>query len=214
MGCAKNVDKRVPGTSSWVLAGLCLLLSSAAAPADALTLISPDSPLPKVIADEGSVCRNAAADLCHYLSRVTGREIVPGEDDPGARVVVHVGPDAFVLKHAPEVKDLYADGFLLKHVPVADRHHILLGGILRYSSRWAVEDFLHRFAGVRWLYPGDSKYGEMVPVRPTIAIPDGLNEKHEPDYVSRAVSNMHFLAEGTAALRASGVSGQGREVCP
>ena len=81
------------------------------------TVISPDSPLPCVVAAEGvfvdpyhgggNVHQDAAADLCHYLGRVTGRDIQPSGQPAEAMVTIHVGPDDFVLEHAPEVKDLF-----------------------------------------------------------------------------------------------------------
>ena len=176
-------------------------ISGIASGAQVVTIISPDGPLPVVVASDkeeryyGSKVQahqDAAADLCDYLGRVAGREINPGQEVPNARVTIHVGPDAFVLEHVPEVRDLLADGFVLKHVTVEGKHHIILSGIRLFSSRWAVEEFLKQFCGVRWLYPGDAKYGEIVPSRPTITVDSGLDQKYEPDYLHRALSQMNY----------------------
>ena len=178
-----------------IAAGLVILNVTAIINANVVTVVSPTSPLPQVVTAEGKVHQDAAIDLCDYLSRVSGREIKPGLDSADTAVTIHVGPDAFVLEHAPEVNDLYADGYLLKHVAVADRHHIILSGIRWQSSRWAVEEFLKQFCGVRWLFPGDTKYGEIVPSRPTLTVNSGLDQKHEPDYLSRSVGSMDFYAK-------------------
>ena len=165
-----------------------------------VTVISPSSPLPSVSSAAGQVHSDAAADLCDYLSRVSGREITPGRAAADGSVTIHVGPDAFVLKHVPEVKDLYADGFLLKHLAVDGKHHLVLSGIRLKSSRWAVEEFLMQFAGVRWLFP-DAVYGEIVPSVPTVRVDDELNQKHEPHYLSRGNLGMYYFDKNRRYLR-------------
>jgi len=170
------------------------------ADAAVVTIISPSSPLPCVLSATGQVHSDAAADLCEYLSRVTGRDITAGRGAADGSVIIHVGPDAFVLKHVPEVKDLYADGFLLKHLAVDGEHHLVLSGIRLKSSRWAVEEFLMQFAGVRWLFP-DAVYGEIVPSVPTVSVDDELNQKHEPDYLSRGNLGMYYFDKNRRYLR-------------
>ena len=152
-----------------IAVGFCSFVFPEVSGAAVVTVISPSSPLPSVLSAEGQVHSDAAVDLCDYLSRVTGRDIVPGRGAADGAVTIHVGPDAFVLKHAPEIKDLYADGFLLKHLAVDGEQHIVLSGIRLNSSRWAVEEFLMQFAGVRWLFP-DTVYGEIVPSVPTVRV--------------------------------------------
>lgn len=184
-----------------VVAVLSLVFESISEAAEELTVISPDGPLPLVVAAEGKIHQDSASDLCDYLSRVSGRSISPGIHGTDAMVTIHVGPDAFVLKHAPEVKDLYADGYVLKHMLVSNRHHIVLSGIRRESSRWVVEEFLKQFCGVRWLFPYDAVNGEIVPSRPTVSLPHGLNQKHEPDYLSRDNGGMYFYDKTQEYLR-------------
>ena len=183
-----------------VAAAAGALLSTAAMGVDVLTVVSPETP-PLVVAAEGKVHQDAAADLCDYLSRVTGREITPGQGEPRTAVTIHVGPDAFVLEHAPEVETLFADGFVMKHIPVEGQHHIVLSGMRWQSSRWAVEEFLKQCCGVRWLFPGDPVYGEIVPSRPTITVESGFGQKHEPDYLSRAQGTMYYFDKNRRYLR-------------
>jgi len=189
---------------------LCILIDLIRTRAAEVVVITPDAPPPVVLFSEqeeeyyGERVRaheDAAWDLCDYLSRVTGREIRPGAMNPDAPMNVHVGPDDFALQHAPEIRDLHADGFLLRHVNVDGAHHLILGGIRSLSSRWAVEDFLEKYAGVRWLFPGDAKYGEIVPSKSSISIAEGLDEIHEPDYISRPNCMMHYYVNGGNYLR-------------
>ncbi len=193
-------ESGVAGQWLRIAVGLFILVLPAVAAAEIVTVISPSSPLPRILSAEGQVHSDAAADLCDYLSRVAGRDIAPGRAKAERAVTIHVGPDEFVLKHAPEIKDLYADGFLLKHVAVDGEHHIVLSGTRLKSSRWAVEEFLMQFAGVRWLFP-DSKYGEIVPSVPTVRVDSGLNQKHEPHYLSRSNLGMYYFDKNRKYLR-------------
>ena len=183
-----------------IAVGFCSFVIPGVSRAAVVTVISPDSPLPSVLSAEGQVHSDAAADLCDYLSRVTGRNIVPGRGATDGAVTIHVGPDAFVLKHVPEIRDLYADGFLLKHLAVDGAQHIVLSGIRLKSSRWAVEEFLMQFAGVRWLFP-DTVYGEIVPSVPTVKVDCELNQKHEPHYLSRGNLGMYYFDKNRRYLR-------------
>jgi len=196
-------------TFSRIIVLFCALVPVAVsgASSDLLTIVSPDSPLPNVVAAEGffadpyhgggHVHQDAAADLCHYLSRVTGRDILPSRTHADAKITIHVGPDEFVQTHAHEVRDLFADGFLLRHINVDGHHHVILAGIRWYSSRWAVEEFLKQFAGVRWLFPGDARYGEIIPSMPAVTIDYDLDQKHEPDYMSRSTGTDFFILDST-----------------
>lgn len=177
-----------------------VLIVAVSAGAEVVTVVSPDGPLPSVVAAEGKGHHDAANDLCDYLSRVTGRTTKPDQNSDGARVIIHVGPDAFVLEHAPKVKELNADGYLLKHLAVNGKHHIILSGLRGNSSGWAVEEFLEQFCGVRWLFP-DATYGEIVPSRPTVTVPHELDQKHEPHYLNRGNLQMYYYEKTNTNLR-------------
>ena len=196
----RSAGRRV--TWQWlpVAVGFCSFVVPTVSGAAVVTVISPSSPLPSVVSAKGRVHLDAAADLCDYLSRVTGRKIAPGRRAADGAVTIHVGPDAFVLKHAPEIKELYADGFLIKHLAVDGKQHVVLSGIRLKSSRWAVEEFLMQFAGVRWLFP-DAVYGEIVPSVPTIRVDYEFSQKHEPHYLSRANLGMYYFDKNRRYLR-------------
>ncbi len=178
-----------------------LCAESRIAVAESTVVVSPNGPLPRVVAAAGVVHQSAAEDLCDYLGRVTGRTIAKGGELAQGAVTIHVGPDAFALEHAPEMKGLFADGYVLKTLVVDKRQHIILAGMRGSASRWAVEAFLKRYCGVRWLFPNDAKYGEIVPSRPTISVEAGLAEKHEPSYLGRANCQMYFFDKTHSYLR-------------
>ena len=83
----------------WVV--VCLLGLAREAGAERVTIVSPQGPLPSVVAADNwkDLNKAAAADLCDYLSRLSGREIKvsPAPADEG--VVIHVGRDAFVKQN-------------------------------------------------------------------------------------------------------------------
>lgn len=160
-------------------------------PDDRITVIGPDHPLPNVVAGRGPDDADAAKDLCHYLSRVTGRKIVVTDDPAAEGVVIHVGNDGFVRKHAPGIRDLHGDGFIIRHLRADTRDHLILAGLQAPSAQWAVERFLQDHCGVRWLLP-HSEYGEVVPSRPIVSIPATLSERYEPDYVARSNCSMYM----------------------
>ena len=153
-------------------------------PKETIVLVGREGPLPSVVTTDKKTDRAAAADLCNYLSRVTARKIVVSQT-PGAKgVIVHVGRDAFVTQHAPQIDKLYADGYILKCVKVDERYHLILAGKLDPSSQWAVERFLKDYCGVRWLFP-DPRFGEIVPRQSMITFDSDLSKTYEPDYAYR-----------------------------
>ena len=177
---------------NWRAVLVCIFLIGPGqrAGAEVVTVVSPKGPLPSVLwgttkAGKDLVDKDAAADLCDYLSRVSGRKIAPLAKPAAEGVIIHVGPDAFVRKHAPEVEKLFADGYIVKYVARGGRGHVILAGRMGPSSQWAMEQFLKDFCGVRWLFPYP-KHGEVVPSRPTITIDSALSKTYEPDYVSSA----------------------------
>jgi len=178
----------------------CLGVAFCADVLGSVTVVSPAGPLPSVIAASAEDI-SAAEDLCHYLSRVTGRSItVRSTPVPDNGVVIHVGRDTFVNNHAPEIDTLFADGYVVKHVRPLSRSHIILAGRVFPSSQWAVEEFLQDYCGVRWLMP-DPDYGEVVPSRPTITVEENLALRSEPDYLSRSNLGMYYYNTSRTVLR-------------
>lgn len=164
-------------------------------------LIAPGRPLPLVVAADAQTDRDAAADLCQYLSRVTGKSIQPSFDGIGdATSVIHVGWDEFAQKHVPEIRELFADGYIIKGISEGQRFHLVLAGRMGASTQWAVERFLTDYAGVHWLFP-DPKYGEIVPSRSTISVDPDVSTRVEPDYISRTNVGMYMYNPARTQLR-------------
>lgn len=163
------------------------LLTGSALQADTIEVVSPSIALPSVVTTENKADMDAAKDFCDYFSRVSDRKITVSSKPEPQGVVIHVGRDEFVKKHAPEIEKLFADGYIVKAVKADDRYHIILAGKIYPSAQWAIEQFLKDYCGVRWLFP-DPVYGEIVPSKPTITVDQNLSEKYEPDYLSRGKS--------------------------
>ena len=180
--------------------GLAVSVVTGLAVTEEATIVSPESPLPSVVTTESKTDQDAAADLCDYLSRVTGRKVTVAAAPAAAGAVIHVGRDPFVTTHAPEIEKLFADGYILKYLHSEERDHVILAGRMGPSSQWAVEQFLKDYCGVRWLFP-DPEYGEIVPSRPTIAIESTLSRTFEPDYLTRANCGMYYFTPARVYLR-------------
>ncbi len=171
-----------------------------AEPVVTITLVSHQDPLPSVVTTDKKNDAAAAEDLCHYLSRVTSREITVVQTPGSKGAIIHVGRDAFVKQHAPKIEKLFADGYIIKYVKSGDRVHLILAGKLPASSQWAVEQFLRDYCGVRWLFP-DPVYGEVVPARSTIAFNSDLSKTYEPHYSKRADLAMYYHNRNRTGLR-------------
>ena len=182
------------------LMGLSLLLAVGGIAAGEVSLVSPDGPLPVVTAGDLPDDGDAAADLCHYLSRITGRTIALSSSPALTGVIIHVGSDSFVRAQVPELDRIRGDGFVIRSIEVEGRQHLILAGRQAPSSQWAVERFLMDHCGVRWLFP-DPEYGEVVPSRSTLTLSHTLAEVHEPDFLSRANCGMYMYTPNRKYLR-------------
>ena len=190
---------RLPDFSPVAPCALVLLfaLPVAAAP---ILVYGPGHPRPRVVASNRPLAQDAARDLCRYLSRVSGQEITLGETEAPSSLTIHVGRDAFVREHVPQVVELRSDGYVIQTLQRNRTWHLVLAGKLDRSAQWAVERFLHKFCGVRWLFP-DPKYGEVVPQRTTLTVPSDLAQRHEPDYLSRSNAGMYYFSPARKLLR-------------
>ncbi len=188
------------------LVGLGLLLFEGRIRAVEVVLVSPEGPAPSVIAGDHPDDGDAAADFCDYLSRVTGRTITVSPSPALSGVTIHVGADSFVRAQAPELGRIRGDGFVIKCVEAEGRRHLILAGPQAPSSQWAVERFLMNHCGVRWLFP-DPEYGEVVPTKPTVTIPDTLSKVYEPDYLSRSNCSMYMFTPRKKYLRLGPIGG-------
>ena len=70
---------------------MVLLMATPALADSKVVLIAPDAPLPRVVTGRSQLEQDAAADFCHYLSRVTGQKISVSKDMGDDKVIIHIG---------------------------------------------------------------------------------------------------------------------------
>lgn len=103
----------------------------------------------------------AAQDLKEYIKKATGADLAVVRGDKSAKPAIKVGflkvtePEGYIIKAVG--KDLHISGDDTKGAPESLHWY----NAPRTGSWYGACAFLHKFAGVRWLYPG--KLGEYVP---------------------------------------------------
>lgn len=150
-----------------------------------------------------SVTRFAAQELKGYLLRITGAEI-PIRKDSDLRELPEkallVGAGRYTVELGVELMDPAPEAFLVKSV---GGRIVMLGDDVpkekgdaivpfsyfysRKGSVFAVYEFLERFGGVRWLFPG--RTGEVVPSLEAVKV-DGVDLKDHPDVDARWLWSM------------------------
>ena len=117
----------------------------------------------EIVPGKTAVARFAANELAKQLSRVLGVKIAPVAKASGKVPALIVGDAAFAKKLGLDPAKLDRDGFYIKS---AGRDVIIIGeddpnanperhGYFRRGTLFGVYDFLERFAGVRYYFPGD-----------------------------------------------------------
>ena len=117
----------------------------------------------EIVQGKTSVARYAAKELAHQLSRVLGVKITVSGKVTNKKYAIIVGDAALAKKHGMDPATLDRDGFFIRTVgnriiiagddaPNADatRH-----GYFKRGTIFGVYDFLERFAGVRYYFPGE-----------------------------------------------------------
>lgn len=144
--------------------------------------------------DSSKVAEFAAAELQKFLAEATGVKIpIVNKIDP-EKVSIEVGSGVDVSK-------LPRDGFIIKgsgkHIVIAGRDNKKLipggkktvwGDYYERATLFAVYDFLERFAGAKFVFPG--KYGTVVPRCKKLEIP-AMEIVERPDNIVRTVSWRH-----------------------
>jgi hypothetical protein len=179
-------------SSLWVLAlaGLC---ASPVCCADFPVSVAgkPQSTI-IVAAQSGEAVAFAARELADYLERIVGAPFPvrtePDEAQPG--YAIHVGP----TRQARATIDLAAvprEGFVIR---TAGRS-LYLTGSDEDGTQFAVYEFLERFGGVRWFWPG--AWGDEAPERREWILPE-INIQQSPWFRRRTMS---LLLRGAPAAR-------------
>ena len=119
--------------------------------------------------DASAPVKDGAKLLMQYIAKSTGTrlEVTDGPAPEDGMVSIHIGATAYVKGLDLKLAELDQDGFV---IAFPDARHIVLLGAGDAGQEYAAYEFLERYVGVRWLFPGS--VGEHVPSRQDLAIPD------------------------------------------
>lgn len=117
----------------------------------------------EIVQGKTSVARYGARELAYQLSRVLGVKLSVLSRPSGKYPAIIVGDKAFAQKHGMNPELLDRDGFFIRTV---GKNIIIIGddapranaerhGYFKRGTIFGVYDFLERFAGVRYYFPGD-----------------------------------------------------------
>lgn len=142
-----------------------------------------------IAGDASPAARAAAALLADYVARSAGARLEVGQEPPPADglVEIHCGATTYVQGLALDVAGLNEDGYL---IAFPDARHVVLLGAGDSGQEHAACEFLQRYVGVRWLFPGAP--GEVVPTRPdlTLAPTPVRDEPRIVDRLLRGIDNL------------------------
>lgn len=136
----------------------------------------------------------AAAELQHFLKQGAGINAPVVKAPTGGKIALILGDNALSRAAGMDVKKLATEGFFIKR---SGNHIFLLGeddpDADPRKNRWrmwmkrgtltAVYDFLERFAGVRFYFPGEM--GTVVPRSKGLKLPAVIDIIDRPDLVTR-----------------------------
>ncbi len=122
-------------------------------------------------ADADNSLRQVGKELCSLLGTMCSAQLAPVNQAAAGRFDIRLG-------YAPEALKLDRDGFAIK---TGDNGVEILGAKEGHGLQFGVYDFLERFAGARFYFPG--KYGTILPELknwslPEIAITDRPDHQH------------------------------------
>lgn len=130
--------------------------------------------------------QKAAQVLAEYLRTATGADVPLVTDDTfaaGEETVIEIGPTALGGGDGLIPEDMDMDGFVIR----AEGNRIVIIGSGPSGTEFGIYDFLERFVGVRWLFPGE--HGTDIPAAQTITVPAGTISD-EPVFMSRLFSGL------------------------
>ncbi len=129
-------------------------------------------------------------EMARVLSKVFGKNIpvAAGPSEGKISLVLGIGKASAAVKI--DDSTLCRDAFIIrtvgKNVYILGRDEKFTGADGERGTLFGVYDFLERFAGVRFYFPGE--LGEIIPVRKELNIPE-INLYDRPDYTAR---NLYF----------------------
>lgn len=164
-----------------------LLILTLAVPAFALDLVKDGQSAFTIVtaATPSPTATMAASELQTFVKRATGADLpIVTEDKAPAAARIFVGPC-----QATEKAGIATPGLEEYTVRAINGDLFIVGGDTveapmawptRTGTLYGVYGFLHRFAKVRWLWPGE--LGTVVPKTPTLTVPNDLNWSEKPDF--------------------------------
>lgn len=164
----------------WIRAGAWLGLLCLSEAFGAVTVVENGTAKAEVIVAANATAdeKAAAAELISYVKRITGAQLAVRVRPTPGRAAILIGPSLAPEAAGARLRSLRRDGFVVE----ASGDTIVLAGNEREGTCFAVYEFLERFAGVRWLWPGDT--GEVVPRRSTLVV-ENTAIVREPAFVWR-----------------------------
>lgn len=147
-----------------------------------------------VVPVSNPVLKFAAAELQRFLKQSAGISAPILKKESGKKIALVLGDNALSQKAGLNVKKLASEGFYIKRVgnriflagfddPAADPQKNRWRMWIQRGTLTAVYDFLERFAGVRFYFPGEM--GTVVPKRSGLVLPEKIDIIDRPDLITR-----------------------------
>lgn len=143
-------------------------------------------------ADAGKSLKDGARLLAETIAKSTGVQLdVITETVPeDGLIAIHFGATAYVKGLGVDITNLDPDGYVFVF---PDMRHIVLLGAGVTGQEYAAYEFLERYLGVRWLFPGAA--GEHVPAHTDLTIPSDP-VRSEPCFQHRMFSGLEWRPGG------------------
>lgn len=121
----------------------------------------------------------SAVELVNYIEKATGVRLSVTSKPPANTSCIYIGSDSLLDSEVSALNELGYDEILICSLP---GNSLLITGNTVNSTRYAVDHFLSKFVGVRWLWPGE--IGEVVPRVKNLVV-DEILIKQSPAYIWR-----------------------------
>ncbi|MFA6717360.1 MAG: hypothetical protein WCS27_18410, partial [Victivallaceae bacterium] len=123
---------------------------------------------------------NAAHTLSRYIEKATGVNIpIRGKISAGTPVHIYIGAKSYAPGKGIVSDGLDDDGF---EILFPDRNNIVINGKTAYGIEFGVYEFLERYLGIRWLFPGE--LGEYIPAITELSI-QRADIRQNPSFLRR-----------------------------
>jgi len=141
--------------------------------------------------------RTLADFLADYVEKSVGKrpDVIGEQGERTRHLAIHCGMTAYARELDLTVADFDSDEFL---IAFPDESNVVIAGKHQDGIEYGTYEFLERYFGVRWLFPGE--LGEHVPTHRDLVIP--AHEVHEkPAFAGRSVAHDNTSEATTQWLR-------------